>query len=58
MKTKNTINFVHRALGKLRINILCIMLRPDFYEIISMFEIVWGFLRTIIPSLPELPPLS
>ena len=30
------------------------MLRPDFYEIISMFEIFWGFLRTIIPSLPEL----
>lgn len=58
MKTKSTNNFVRRALGKLRINVIRIMLRPDYYEIISMFEIVWGFLRTIIPSLPELPPLS
>ncbi len=58
MKTKNTNNFVRRALGELRINVIRIILRPDFYEIISMFEIVWGFLRTIIPALPELPPLS
>lgn len=58
MKTKNTNNFVRRVLRKLRINISCIMLRPDFYENISMFGIFWGFLRTIIPSLPELPPLS
>jgi len=58
MKTNRANKFVRRALRKLRINEIGIMLRSDFYEIISLFEITWGFLRTIIPALPELPPLS
>lgn len=58
MKTKNKNILVRSALRKLRINVIGIMLRPDFYELIPIFEIVWGFLRTIIPALPELPPLS
>ncbi|MBO4570535.1 MAG: hypothetical protein J5699_01255 [Bacteroidales bacterium] len=55
---KNIQNLVRGALVWMLNTALRFMLRPDFFEIVGIIEIIWGFLHVIFPDLPELPPLS
>lgn len=55
---KNIQNPIRRALVWMLNTALRFMLRPDYFEIMGIIEIIWGFLNVIFPDLPELPPLS